>query len=109
MGWQDGVLYFEAHEPLKDDAVPAEQRLQDLLDGQVDAATRPLNDHLRDHIESLAEQASGIPVSIVMYDEKEYLLRARVVENTVEMDPDAPTLTEIRKLMDEVNDETESL
>ena len=109
MGWQDGVLYFEAHEPLKDDAVPAEQRLKELLDGQVDAATRPLNDHLRDHVESLAEQASGIPVSIVMYDEKEYLLRARVVENTVEMDPDAPTLTEIRELMDEVDDETESL
>jgi len=109
MGWQDGVLYFEGHEPLKDDAVPAEQRLQALLDDQVDAAARPLNDHLRNHVQSLAELASGVTVSIVMYDADEFLARARVVENTVEIDPDAPTLTEIRDMMNEVESETEAL
>jgi len=109
MGWQDGILYFEAHEPLKDDAVSAEQRLQALLDKQVDAAARPLNNHLQDHVRSLAKSASGIPLSVVTYDANEFMVRARVVENTVEMDPNAPTLTEIREMMDDVGDETESL
>lgn len=109
MGWQNGVLYFEAHEPLKDDTVPAEQRLQDLLDSHVDAASRPLNRHLREHVRSLATVASGVPVSIVMYDADEFIARARVVENTVEMDPNAPTLTEIREMMDDIDDEAQSL
>ncbi len=109
MGRQDGVLYFEAHEPLKDDAMSAEQRLQALLDEHVDGAGRPLNDHLQNHVESLAEMASGLPVSIVMYDADEFIDRARVVQNTVELDPDAPTLSEIREMMDEVDDNEESL
>lgn len=109
MGRQDGVLYFEAHEPLKDDAVPAAERLQALIDQQVDASGRPLNGHLRSHVESLAEQASGIPVSIVMYDADEYVARAIVVRNTVEMDPDAPTLTEIREMMNDADEQVESL
>jgi len=109
MGWQDGVLYFEAHEPLKDDAVPAERRLQALLDTQVDAKSRPLNSHLQEHVRSLASLASGIPLSVVTYDADEFMARARVVENTVEMDPNAPTLTEIREMMDDVGDETETL
>jgi L,D-transpeptidase ErfK/SrfK len=102
MGQRDGVLYFEAHTPLKDDAVPAEARLQALFEEHVDAAGRPLNDHLRSHVRSLADEASGMPVSIVMYDANEFVARARVVHNTVEMDPDAPTLLEVREMMDEV-------
>ena len=102
MGQRDGVLYFEAHTPLKDDTVLAETRLQALFDDRVDAAGQPLNDHLQSHIRSLADKASGIPVSIVMYDADEFFARARVVHNTVEMDPDAPTLLEVREMMDEV-------
>jgi hypothetical protein len=40
-----------------------------------------------------------------MYDADEYVARARVVQNTVETDPDALTLAEIREMMDEVDDE----
>lgn len=68
-----------------------------------------MNDHLQNHIKSLAELASGLPVSIVMYDADEYVARVRVVQNTVETDPDALTLAEIREMMDEVDDEEESL
>ncbi|MBT8102388.1 MAG: L,D-transpeptidase family protein [Gammaproteobacteria bacterium] len=105
IGERDGVIYFEAHAPLKDDAVPADERLQTLLDTQVDASGRPLNEHLKDHVRSLAEKGSGLPISIVMYDADEFTDRARVVQNTVEIDPDAPTLMEVRKMMDEVNEQ----
>ena len=108
MGQRDGVWYFEAHAPLEDDTVPAEARLQALFDQHVDADGRPLNTHLQSHVRSLADQASGIPVSIVMYDANEYVARARVVHNTVEMDPNAPTLIEVREMMDEVAAEVEA-
>ncbi len=49
-----------------------------------------------------------MPVSIVMYDANEYVARARVVHNTVEMDPNAPTLLEVREMMDEVEAEIEA-
>lgn len=107
MGQRDGVLYFEAHTPLKDDTVQPETRLQALFEEHVDADGQPLNDHLRSHINSLADRASGMPVSIVMYDADEFVARARVVHNTVEMDPDAPTLLEVRQMMDEVAAEVE--
>ena len=109
IGRQNGVLYFEAHTPLKDDAVPADKRLQTLLDEQLDASGQPLNDHLKDHVIALAELASGLPVNIVMYDADEFVARARVVHNTVEADPNAPTLTEVREMMDEVDAEEETL
>lgn len=107
MGRKDGVLYFEAHAPLEDDAVLAEDRLQALLDVQVDAAGQTLNDHLQQHIVSLSATASGVPVSIVQYDANEMLARARVVHNIVEQDPNEMTLDEIRAMMDEVDGEEE--
>ena len=109
MGQRDGFLYFESHAPLKDDEVSAEERLQALLDAYADDSGRPMNDHLQDHVRSLAELASGVPVSIAMYDANEYLARARVVRNTVETDPNAPTLIEVREMMDEIEDEDEEL
>lgn len=108
-GQHDGIVYFEAHAPLKDDTVPAEERLQALLDGQVNASGESLNGHLQDHVRSLAALASGMPVHIALYDADEVTARARVVHNTVEVDPDAPTLSEVREMMDEVDAEAESL
>lgn len=96
----DNALYFEAHDPLEDDAVPAAERLQKLLDAQLDAAGRPLNTHLEDHIKALAKKPVGIPVNVAMYDADEVMARARVVKNTVEPDPGELTLMEVRELMD---------
>ena len=107
MGRKDGVLYFEAHSPLEDDTVLPEDRLQALLDAQVDAEGTTLNDHLQQHIISLSSTPSGVPVSIVQYDANEMLARARVVHNIVEPDPNEPTLAEIREMMDEVDAEIE--
>lgn len=107
LGWRDGVLYFEAHTPLEDDTLIAEERLQALLDEQVDASGRPLNEHLQSHVRSLAEVASGVPVNIVLYDANEFAARAQVVYNTVEMDPDAPTILEVREMIEEASAELE--
>ena len=101
-GRRDGTLFFEAHEPLEDDTMPADELLAALLDSQVDAAGQALNDHLRNHVTSLASDPRGIAVSVYEYDSSEYMARARVIRNTVEVDPNAPTLTEVREMMDEV-------
>ena len=107
-GNADGTLYFEAHEPLEDDAVPSDERLAMLLDAQVDGAGRPLNGHLRDHVVSVAANPHGMPVSVVQYDSTEFMVRARVVHNTVEVDPNAPTLTGVREMIEEANAEAET-
>jgi len=107
MGVQDGALYFEAHAPLDDDPVPPEERLHELLERQLDVAGQPLNEHLKDYVRSLAAEPHGVPVNIAMYDVAEVMTRVRVVENTVEMDPNAPTLTEVREMIDEAVEEAQ--
>lgn len=102
MGRQNGVIFFEAHKPLEDDAVSAAARLARLLDSQVDAAGQPLNVHLRQHVMSLAQNTHGVPVSVVMYDADEMLARVRVVHNVVQPDPNEPTLSEVRAMMSEL-------
>ena len=101
-GHRDGQLYFEAHAPLEDDETPAESRLALLLDRQVDATGRPLNEHLREHVMNIAADPQGIPVAVVQFATDEYMDRALVVHNTIELDPDAPTLSEVREMMEEV-------
>ena len=109
MGRKDGVLFFEAHAPLEEDEITAENRLDSLLAVQVDAQGQALNDHLRQHIISLSGTPSGVPVSVVEYDANEIMARARVVHNIVVRDPNEPTLTEVREMMDEVDAENESM
>jgi L,D-transpeptidase ErfK/SrfK len=104
-GFRDGKLFFEAHAPLEDDESPAEARLDAALGRQVDARGVPLNSHLKDHVKAVAETPHGIPVAIAYYDAEEFMARARVVHNTVEEDPNAPTLSEVREMMEEVEAE----
>ncbi len=105
MGQRDGVIYFEAHEPLEDDSKAPDERLQALLEGYLDSNGQALNPHLKDHVAMLAGDPKGVPLSIAMYDAGEVMTRVRVVHNTVEPDPNAPTLSEIREMMDEVDEE----
>ena len=100
LGWRNGELYFEAHAPLKDDAIPAGERLDLLLSSAADG--RGLSARDADHIKSLASAANGVPSLVSYHDANEVLARAAVVRNTVEPDPNAPTLTEVRELIDEV-------
>ena len=104
-GTRGGSLYFEAHAPLEDDEVPPEERLAQLIDAQVDATGQPLNEHLRNHVGDLTVEPNGVPVAIVEYDASEFMARARVVHNMVVDDPNAPTLSEVREMMEEVEAE----
>ena len=105
LGTRDGDLYFEAHEPLEDDSVPADERLTALLDAEVQGDGLPLNVHLREHIVSVSESPNGAPVIVAKYDANELMARARVVENIIEVDPDEYTLDEIREMMSEADEE----
>jgi L,D-transpeptidase ErfK/SrfK len=104
-GRRDGQLFFEAHVPLEDDETAPEERLMSLLDAQTDATGAPLNEHLRMHVHAVAADPHGIPVVVVQYDAGEFMARARVVHNTVEDDPNAPTLSEVREMLEEVEAE----
>ncbi len=96
---RDGELYFEAHAPLEDDAMTAEERLDAVLEHAGEGAG--LSDRDAEHVVSLAGAANGVPSVVGHHDAHEVLARARVVRNTVEPDPNAPTLTEVRELIDE--------
>jgi L,D-transpeptidase ErfK/SrfK len=109
MGHKDGVLFFEAHEPLEEDTVTAEDRMQNLLATQVDADGQSLNSQLQQHIILLSTTQNGVPVSVVEFDAGEVMERARVVHNTVVRDPNEPTLDEVREMMDDVDEESASL
>ncbi len=54
----------------------------------------------RDQIRSIISASSGIAIRIAEHDVYEVLARATLVRNTVEMDPDAPTLAEVREVLD---------
>src|SRR5690606_26093135 len=49
---------------------------------------------------AVAEAALGVPVRVLLDDPEELLGRARIVRNTVERDPNMPTLAEVRELLD---------
>jgi L,D-transpeptidase ErfK/SrfK len=108
LGNNDGVLFFEAHTPLEDDTVLAEDRLKALLGAQINAEGQVLNDHLQQHIISLSTTPNGVPVDIAQYDSNEIFARVRVVHNIVEPDPNEPTLDEVREMMAEIEGEIDA-
>ena len=99
LGWRNGELYFEAHTPLEDDAIPAGERLDALLQNAKEESG--LSELDANHVLSLASVANGVPSLVSYHDAHEVFARASLVRNTVEADPNAPTLTEVRELMDE--------
>jgi L,D-transpeptidase ErfK/SrfK len=107
IGLLDGEWYFEGHAPLEDDLVSPEDRLDALL--QLEYGGQQATDQLL----AAARQADGIPVRLGTAEVNDVLARARLVRNTVEIDPDAPTLVEVREMIDaavkEAEDESESL
>ncbi len=61
-----------------------------------------LSERDADHVRSLASVANGVASLVSYHDAHEVFARASLVRNTVEPDPNAPTLTEVRELIDEV-------
>ncbi len=100
LGELEGEIYFEGHEPLEDDTeVPAE-RLEQLLGAFTGVTVVGLSEAEKNHARAIASIGNGVPARIATRDAAEVFARARVVRNTVELDLDAPSLTEIREMMD---------
>ena len=100
LGRRNGELYFEAHQPLEDDTVLPEERMQSVITGSSSGTELSMRD--ADHIRSIASQVNGVAMLVTYYDADEVFARAKLVRNTVQPDPDAPTLTEVREMIDEV-------
>jgi L,D-transpeptidase ErfK/SrfK len=103
-GTREGELFFEAHRPLEDDAIPPEQHLKEIFDRFRDQTGAFIEQNERDQAKAIASQALGVPVRVLSADAQEIFARARIVENTITIDPDAPTLAEVRALLDEEAD-----
>jgi len=101
MGQLDGETYFESHTPLEDDTVAADERLQLLLEKWNGETEFGLSERELQHAQSIAAVAKGVPSRLGAADEFDVMTRARVVRNTVEVDPEAPTLAEVREMIDQ--------
>ena len=101
VGRHNGDWYFESHAPLEDDVVSPEDRLEKLLESFDEDAHTGISANEKDHARAVASIANGVPVRIGKRDVDEVLARARLVRNIVEVDPGAPTLSEVRALIDE--------
>ncbi|MDH3748084.1 MAG: L,D-transpeptidase family protein [Gammaproteobacteria bacterium] len=97
MGRRYGEWYFEGHVPLADDTIDPEKRITSLFDDADEAFSPPLKDHVR----AIASAGRGVPVRVAQFDDAEVFTRVRRVHNSVEVDPDAPTLEEVREMIDE--------
>ena len=100
-GWRDGELYFESHSPLEDDVITPEERMQEFFDRTRKNSGAFVEQAEQDRANAVAANARGVPVRVLMADADEVMYRARVVRNTVEPDPNMPTIDEVRALLDE--------
>ena len=107
-GQRDGALYFESHAPLEDDVIDPQERLSRLLDYWNETLPAGLSDFQAAAVREEAGRASGAPVRIDGVQADDPVRRARVVQNTVEADPEAPTLAEVREMIDEAVREAEA-
>lgn len=96
-GRLEGEWYFESHTPLADDLIGPEERLNALLDARKDE----FGGSTMDHVRAIASSQRGMPVRIGKNDEAEVFSRVRRVQNTIIEDPDAPSIDEVRQMIDE--------
>jgi len=101
MGRVDGEWYLQSHTALEDDVISPEERLENLLEIHNDESGTGLDQDEMDHARAVASVANGVPSRLASNDVDEVLARVRRVRNTVEIDPDAPTLSEVREMIDE--------
>jgi hypothetical protein len=102
-------LYLESHKPLEDDTISASDQLQAMFDA-VALKSAVFDDEVaREQARLVAAAERGVPVRVLQHDLDEVYDRARLVRNTVEVDPDVPTLAEVREILDAPLDETEEV
>lgn len=100
-GQRNGEFFFEGHAPLIDDEVTPEDHLQAIFASlQSDDLESPVPVD-QDYVRSIAAEALGVAIRIQQGESRDLLAQSRVVRNTVEPDPNMPTLEEVRALLDE--------
>jgi L,D-transpeptidase ErfK/SrfK len=107
-GWRDSQLYFESHAPLEDDAISPDEHLQKIFKNLANVSGAFIEQDEQDQAKAIASEALGVPVRVLSGDAQEVFARARIVKNTVIIDPDAPTLAQVRELLDEVDVEIDA-
>ena len=107
-GWKDGNIYFEGHMPLEDDEVSIQQRLINILEKVEMLASEKETDFDLDQMRMAANAMLGIPVILAGGAPEALLARARVIENTVEPDPDLLALAEVRAILGAPLEEAET-
>ena len=101
IGRLNGEFYLESHAPLEDDAIAPEERLEKVLSSVRNESGAFVEEAEQGHARALASEALGVPVRVLAGDAYEVYSRARIVRNTVEPDPEMPTLAEVRALLDD--------
>lgn len=107
-GWRDGEIFFEAHTPLEDDEVSPDGRLVEALERVENLSglhETPVN---IDQLPVLASAGTGVPIALSVEDTQDIYARVRIVRNTVEPDPNLPTLDEVRAILDAPLDNEEN-
>lgn len=100
-GIHAGQLYFESHSPLEDDKITVENRMIAALGMVEGLASENDMDFDLAKLRLAVQENRGVPVVLSGFGADNLAARARVVENTVQPDPDMPTLEEVRALLDE--------
>lgn len=107
LGAVDGELIFEAHAPLEDDPVDPQDRLNALFVAFGETAGNELTLATEKNIRAISGVGNGVPARVAKGAQDNAMLYARRVQNIVTDDPDAPTLTEVREMMDAAQQEAE--
>ena len=99
-GWRNGELYFESHTPLADDELSPEEQLQSMFAAISSQSSAFGSEAAMEQARVIAADARGVPIRVLRGGVDEVYARARLVRNTVEIDPDTPTLAEVRAILD---------
>ena len=92
---------------MEDDPVSPDERLNDLFVAYGESGSNELSIEIESNVRELVVAATGVPVQVNERGSGNAMDYARVVRNIVEEDPDAPTLTEVREMMDEAVTESD--
>ncbi|MEX2125428.1 MAG: L,D-transpeptidase family protein [Woeseia sp.] len=106
VGRLNGELYLESHAPLEEDTVSPDEHLAKVLEAARNESGAFVDDEEQGQARTVTSDALGVPVRVLLGDTFEVYSRARVVRNTVEPDPEVPTLAEVRELLDAPFDES---
>ena len=105
-GWRNGELYLESHAPLEDDLLSSSEQLQAMFDTISQKSNTFEDGAARARAQKIAADALGVPIRVARRDIGEIYDRARIIRNTVEFDPNAPTLAEVRAILDAPEDDS---